>query len=245
MAPLLLPSVLSSAHPHRHPAEPPSPTLSCTSADPAGPPAPPAPQKAAPCPELVSLGAASCPTLLWSTGHPGVPSVGVLSATAVPHLTQPPAWHHPRSPSSPGAARPQGPSCPPGISPQTGGGCPPIKPVDSAEGFSSFNGFSLSMYSVGYTPKLAVGARAARRPGRAVILPPGRGSGPSCAGTGLEAPLSASISQGPAGSGAGLVPVTALRGGGAREGLCSAVNVPGGGGGVVLPSIPAPRCSPL
>lgn len=38
--------------------------------------------------------------------------------------------------------------------------------------------------------------------------------------------------------------MTALRGRGAREGLCSVVNVPGGGGGVVLPSIPAPHCSP-
>ena len=78
--------------------------------------------------------------------------------------------------------------------------------------------------------KLAAGTRAARWPGRHAVLPPVPGSSPSCAGVGLEAPLSASISRGPAGSlaGAGFVPVTALRGGGAWGGLCSAVNVPGG-----------------
>ncbi|XP_075298230.1 F-BAR and double SH3 domains protein 1 isoform X2 [Opisthocomus hoazin] len=47
-APLLLSSLRSSVHPPRRPAEPPSPTPSCTSADPVGPLSLPAPQKASP-----------------------------------------------------------------------------------------------------------------------------------------------------------------------------------------------------
>lgn len=99
----------------------------------------------------------SGPASLYSTEHPGSPYISGCSVlrlrTVSPSscLFIPPPLMHPQ-PWFPGVGvgvQPWDPaSPPPGISPQAGGGCAPIKPVESAEGFSSFNGFSLSMYIV-------------------------------------------------------------------------------------------------
>lgn len=92
------------------------------------------------------------------------------------------------------------PQAPPCRQEWASGGCTPIKPVDSAEGFSSFNGFSLSMYSAvtHQSSPLAPGLPADLAGVRS--SPQGRAAAPPVPGQGwklLSPPASPRDLQGP------------------------------------------------
>lgn len=106
---------------------------------------------------------------VWGCSVPWLCPVSPRSCLCPPHLALP---------TQPWGAQPQALPVP-GASPHRQGGCAPIKPVASAEGFSSFNGLSWSMYNA-VTPQSSPGALGLSAgwagvqfcpPGQALALP--------------------------------------------------------------------------